>query len=80
MSISLPVSGYHHDLDTPVVIRHLIGMPGGLPLLQQERAVKSHHGLEAVHDRFRAFVQRIVAADTEQLLDTAAVSANHVVI
>ena len=35
MSISLPVSGYHHDLDTPVVIRHLIGMPGGLPLLQQ---------------------------------------------
>ena len=80
MSISLPVSGYHHDLDTPVIIRHLIGMPGGLPLLQQERAAKSHHGLEAVHDRFRAFVQRIVAADTEQLLDTAAVSANHVVI
>ena len=80
MSISLPVSGYHHDLDTPVIIRHLIGMTGGLPLLQQEWAVKSHHGLETVHDRFRAFVQRIVAADTEQLLDTAAISANHVVI
>ena len=55
-------------------------MPGGLPLLQQERAVKSHHGLEAVHDRFRTFIQSVVATDAEQLLNAAAIRTDHIVV
>ena len=80
VAVSLPVSGDDHDADTAVVVRHLIGMLPFFSLFQQKRTGKLHDRLKAVHYRLRTFVQGIVAANAEQLLDAATIRADHVVV
>ena len=52
----------------------------GFPLLQQERALQLNHRSEAVHDSFRPFVQRIITADAEELLQSAAICTYYIII
>ena len=52
----------------------------GFPLLQQERALQLNHGGEAIHNSFRPFVQRIITADAEELLQSATICTYYIII
>ena len=80
VAVGFTVAGNDHDAYTAVVVRHLTGVLPFFPFFQQEGAGKLYDGLEAVHDCLRAFIQGVVAADAEQLLDSAAIGADHIVI
>ena len=52
----------------------------GFPLFQQERALQLNHRSETVHNSFRPFVQRIITADAEELLQSAAICTYYIII